>query len=126
MVRKQGAWGVWWLSILTISIYYLVWYGRVNRELCAVLGTEVPSDGKAWSQIVPIFGIIGLARTAERLNLALAQAGATERVSPITACLLAPMWFASHPRYLQRRMNTLADALAARTAAGTPVAAPAA
>jgi hypothetical protein len=125
MVRKQGAWGVWWLSMLTISIYYLVWYGRINRELCAVLGTEVPSDGKAWSQIVPIFGIIGLARTAERLNQALAQAGSTERVSPLTACLLAPIWFASHPRYLQRRLNALADALAARST-GVAAAAPAA
>jgi hypothetical protein len=128
MVRKQGAWGVWWLCMLTCAIYYFVWYGRINRELAQVLGREVPADGKAWSQIVPIFSIIGLANTASRLNEALAMNGATERVSPVTACLLAPMWFASHPRYLQRRMNVLADVTAARAgllgAPAAPAAAP--
>jgi len=116
MIRKQSAWGVWWLAILTFSIYYFVWYARVNRELAQVLGREVPADGKAWSQIVPIFSIIGLASTAGRLNEAHAAHGSSTTVSPIVACLVAPLWFASHVRYLQRRMNSLADVVAARGA----------
>ena len=30
---KRSAWGVWWLSYLTLGIYYLVWYYKVNEEL---------------------------------------------------------------------------------------------
>ena len=113
-VSKQGAWGLWWLCGITLGIYYLVWYQRINRELAALTGGQAPADGQWWSQFIPIFGLIGLARTAKRVNAAHAMVGSPTRVSSVVAWLWAPAWFASQTRYLQRRMNTLHDVLAAR------------
>ena len=113
VVRKQGAWGLWWLVAITFGIYYYVWYARINRELAAVLRTAVPSDGKWWSQLIPIYGLIGLARTAKRVNAAHAAVGSPTRVGVFVTWFWAPGWFASQTRYLQRRINILHDVLAA-------------
>ena len=119
-VRKQGAWGLWWLVAVTFGIYYYVWYGRVNQEIARVLGTEVPSDGTWWSQLIPVYNLIGLARTAKRLNEAHARVGSPTRVSIVVAWLWAPWWFGSQTRYLQRRINILHDVLAAKSVEATP------
>jgi hypothetical protein len=113
-IRKQGAWGLWWLVVITAGIYYYVWYARINRELAAVQRTQVPSDGRWWSQLIPIYGLIGLARTAKRLNAAHAAFGSPTRVGVFTTWFWAALWFSSHTRYLQRRINILHDVLAAR------------
>lgn len=108
-IRKQGAWGLWWLCGITFGIYYLVWYERISGELATFTGHERPGWTKWWSQIIPIYGLIGLSRTAKRLNEAHASVGSGVTVSPVTTWLWAPFWFASHTRYLQRRVNTLAE-----------------
>lgn len=115
-VRKQGAWGLWWLCTLSFGVYYLVWYGRVNRELATVLGTEVAADGKWWSQLIPFYGCVGLARTAKRVNAAHASVGSPTRVSAFVTWFWAPFWFGSQVRYLQRRINILHDVQAALSA----------
>jgi len=43
--RKQGAWGLWWLCLITFSIYYLIWYDRINSELGRVLNEPLPANG---------------------------------------------------------------------------------
>lgn len=112
--RKQGAWELWWLCILTLGIYYLIWYGRINGELSPVLGEPVASNGQWWNQLIPIWNLVGLAATAKRLNSAHAKLGSPTRVGVVTAWLWAPYWFASQTRYLQRRINTLHDVIAAK------------
>lgn len=108
-IRKQGAWGLWWLCGITLGIYYLVWYARISSELAAFTGHEREGWTKWWSQIIPIYGLIGLYRTAKRLNEAHASVNSGVTVSPVTAWLWAPFWFASQTRYLQRRVNTLSE-----------------
>lgn len=110
--RKQGAWGLWWLVGLTGGIYYFIWYQRINRELATVLRMDVPSNGMWWSQLIPIYGLVGLAATANRLNNAHAAVGSPTRVSSFVAWFWAPSWFASQTRYLQRRVNILHDVIA--------------
>jgi len=115
-IRKQGAWGLWWLVVITFGIYYYVWYARINRELAAVLRTEVPSDGQWWSQLIPIYSLVGLARTAKRVNAAHAAVGSPTRVGVFVTWFWATGWFASQTRYLQRRINILHDVHAAMSA----------
>ena len=112
--RKQGAWGLWWLCLITFSIYYLIWYGRINRELSRILNEPVPANGNWWNQLIPIWNLVGLSATAKRVNAAHAKVGSPTRVGPVTAWLWAPYWFASQTRYLQRRINILHDVLAAK------------
>ncbi len=114
LVRKQGAWGLWWLVVITLGINYFVWFARINRELAAVLQTEVPADGEWWSQLIPVYGVIGLARTAKRVNAAHAAVGSPTRVGVFVTWFWATIWFGSQTRYLQRRVNTLHDVLAAK------------
>jgi hypothetical protein len=112
-VRKQGAWGLWWLVGITFGIYYYIWYARINRELAAILRTDVPSDGQWWSQLIPIYNLVGLARTAKRVNAAHTSVGSPTRVGVFVTWFWAPAWFGSQTRYLQRRINILHDILAA-------------
>lgn len=107
-----GAWGLWWLCGLTLGIYYFVWYARINKQLCALLGIPVPANGKWWATIVPILDIVGLYSTAKRVNAAHAAVGSPTRVSTFVAWFWAPAWFASQTRYLQRRINILHDVMA--------------
>jgi hypothetical protein len=115
VIRKQGAWGLWWLVGITFGIYYFVWYDRINRELSSVTNTPVPSDGMWWSQLIPFYNMVGLAKTAGRLNAAHAAVGSPTRVGSFTTWFLAPAWFTSQTRYLQRRINILHDIVAAKT-----------
>ncbi|MAU83402.1 DUF4234 domain-containing protein [Gordonia sp. NPDC062954] len=108
-IRKQGAWGLWWLCVITFGIYYLVWYHRINRELAAFVREDHAAWGRWWSQIIPFYGLYGLSKTAKRLNDAHAMIGSPTRVSPVMTWLWSGLWFASTPRYVQRRINTLAD-----------------
>lgn len=112
--EKQGPWGLWWLCTITFGIYYCVWYSRINNELCRVLGQEVPANGKWWSQIIPIYGFVGLGATAKRLNNAHAAVGSPTRVGVFTTWFWATSWFGSQTRYLQRRINVLHDVIAAK------------
>lgn len=115
---KQGAWGLWWLVIVTFGIYYYVWYHRINRELAAVTGQPLPANGKWFNQIIPFWNLVGLGATAKRLNAAHAAVGSPTRVGVFTTWFWAPSWFASQTRYLQRRMNILHDVLASHATRG--------
>jgi hypothetical protein len=115
LIRKQGAWGLWWLVLITCGIYYYIWYARINRELATVLRQNVPADGQWWCQLIPIYNLIGLARTAKRVNAAHAAVGSPTRVGVFTTWFWAAGWFASQTRYLQRRINILHDVLASHS-----------
>jgi hypothetical protein len=115
VVRKQGAWTVWWLVLITCGVYYFVWYSRVNSELAAATRQDRPAWSRWWSQLIPVYGIVGMHNTAKRLNEALASHGSSTRVSPFTFWFWAALWFASHTRYLQRRQNILAEVVVARS-----------
>lgn len=108
-IRKQGAWGLWWLTIITFSVYYYIWYHRINRDLFSVTGAAAEGNGAWWSQIIPFYNLYALSKTAKRVNAAHAQVGSPTRISPVMTWLWAPAWFGSHTRYVQRRMNILHD-----------------
>ncbi|SOD74892.1 hypothetical protein SAMN05892883_4086 [Jatrophihabitans sp. GAS493] len=63
----------------------------------------------------PDLRLIGLARTAKRVNSAHSLVGSPTRVGIFTTWFWAPAWFASQTRYLQRRINILHDVLAAKS-----------
>lgn len=115
LVRKQGAWGLWWLCVVTFGIYYYIWYHRINTELAVVLRMPAPANGQWWNQLIPIWNLVGLGATAKRLNAAHAFVGSPTRVGVFVTWFWAPAWFASQTRYLQRRVNILHDVLAAKS-----------
>jgi len=112
--RNQGAWTLWWLCVITFGVYYFIWYGRINRELCAILKEPLKANGRWWNQLIPFWDLVGLGATAKRLNRAHAAVGSPTRVSVVTAWLWAVLWFGSQTRYLQRRINILHDVMTAK------------
>ncbi len=40
-VKVRNPLGVWVLSIVTLGIYYLVWYYKVNKEMRRTYGIDV-------------------------------------------------------------------------------------
>lgn len=123
MLTKQGAWGLWWLCLITLSVYYLVWYQRTNRELSANLGRQVAGNGKWWSQFIPFYAARSRRATARRLNDLAIQLGSPTRVAPWTFSTWSLWWYGSHTRYLQRRINILHDVMAAQAVQRSTVAA---
>lgn len=106
--KVRSPWSVWWLCYLTLGIYYLVWYVKLNKELARAAGpdVQVQSFGLWFSQCVPIAYWISLAHTTERLNTAQHRNGTAPTASAGMA-ILGTFWFISQTRYLQRRANSL-------------------
>jgi Domain of unknown function (DUF4234) len=81
---------VW--SLLTLGIYYLVWYYKINRELRDACGIDV-SPGVAllaislgWLVIVPPF--VSWYRTFIRIAEAQRAAGVTSEANPVLGFIL--------------------------------------
>jgi hypothetical protein len=81
---------VW--SLLTLGIYYLVWYYKVNRELRDACGIDV-SPGVAliaislgWFVLVPPF--VSWYRTFARIAEAQRAAGVTSEANPVLGFIL--------------------------------------
>lgn len=117
--KIRSPWAVWWLSGLTLGIYYLVWYVKLNKEVARAAGCDVTVGalGLWLSQCVAIANWVGLAHTAQRLTTALERAGEVPTVSK-GRTILASLWFWSQTRYLQRRANQLWLALENQAAVG--------
>lgn len=91
-VKIRNPFGVFALAIVTLGIYYLVWYYKVNRELRDAEGIDVSpvvallAITIGWLIIVPPF--LSWYRTFRRLQEAQQRAGLTSEVNPILGFIL--------------------------------------
>jgi hypothetical protein len=114
--KRRNPWGVFLLSIVTIGVYYLVWWYKVNNEMKnfgiqndpAVATLAVSLGGFI---IVPVF--VSWYKTADRILKAQEQAGASERIAPILGLLLYIVVSIFAIPYYQSQLNKAWDALVA-------------
>ena len=112
--KYRSPWSVWWLSLVTFGIYYLVWYVKINKEIAAHSnGAVTVRTGGLWfSQCVIIANWISLANTSGRLAQVQTMYGL-----PVTTTggmtVLSSFWFWSNTRYTQRRWNATFEAIEA-------------
>jgi hypothetical protein len=91
-VKIRNPFGVFVLAIVTLGIYYVVWYYKVNRELRDAAGIDVSPVTAilaitiGWVIIVPPF--VSWYRTFERIQQAQRQAGLATEVNPILGFVL--------------------------------------
>jgi hypothetical protein len=113
-VKIRNPFGVFVLSIVTLGIYYVVWYYKVNRELRDASGIDVSpvvaiiAITIGWVILVPPF--ISWYRTFERIQQAQRQAGLATEVSPIIGFILYLIALAFLPvetLYAQDELNKL-------------------
>ena len=115
--KRRNPWGVFGLTLLTLGIYWFVWYYKTNNHLrnygidnnparavlAITLGVFI---------IVPPF--VSYYNTAERIRQAQERAGATERMSPVVALLLFIVVGGFALPYYQSQINKVWDAEAER------------
>lgn len=126
-VKKRHPFGPLGLTIITLGIYFFVWWYKINREM-RDLGEEVDPLGSllavtvGWVIIVPPF--VSIYKTAERIRRTQEKAGisnigaADGEAVPILALILfiVPVLELLFQAYLQHGLNQAYDQMARKTA----------
>lgn len=89
------------LSIITLGIYYLVWYGKLNGEIRRHDPDIKVSPGWAVvAAMVPLCNIISAYSTAARIRQMQLDDGQTDTISPVVALLLFLFLGIGYPLYI--------------------------
>ena len=95
------------LSIITLGVYYLYWYYKINDEMRRYRSFIEVSPGLALlAQFVPIVNWISGYRTAARLRR-LEEADQVAPISPVLALVLDLLLGVVYPIYVQYHLNKL-------------------
>jgi hypothetical protein len=113
-VKIRSPFGVFILSIVTLGIYYLVWYYKVNRELRDAAGIDV-SPGIALlaislGSLIIVPPMVSWYHTFQRIEQAQKQARLTSQVNPIMGFILylvALVFLPVETLYAQDELNKL-------------------
>jgi len=107
-VKERNPFGVWALSFVTLGIYYLVWYYKVNKEMRRAFGIDVDPAMAVIAItlgsliIVPPF--VSVYRTGRRVEQTQFKAGVRDSISPVLSFLLSFV-LGLHTIYLQSNLN---------------------
>lgn len=104
-MRRQGRVGMWFLVGITLGIYGLVWYARTNEGLASGLGVSRAADSRWWSQIIPIFNLVGIHESARRIN----DFAGRKVISPVATWLFWSWFFQGSYVHLQGGVNRACD-----------------
>lgn len=121
--KRRNPWGVFGLSLLTIGIYYVVWWYKINNEMRNYGIANSPAKATlaitlGGFVLVPPF--VSVYNTADRIKQAQEKAGAKERMQPVLAILLFIVVGLFAPPFYQSQLNKVWDALVEQGAQVTP------
>ena len=113
--KRRNPWGVFLLALVTLGIYYLVWWYKINNKLRNYGIDNSPAKAVLAITlgafiIVPPF--VSFYNTADRIQQAQIKSGAQERITPVLALLLMIVVGAFAVPYYQSQINKVWDALA--------------
>ena len=102
-------WLVW--PLLTLGIYHLVWWYKINNEAKKLDARIIVSPGVAVLALIPGFLLIvppyvSIWRTGERIRQMQEAAGSSERCIPLLGLLLSFV-LGLHTLYYQVQLNDL-------------------
>ena len=87
--KTRHPWGVWGLSIITLGIYYLYWYFKVNSELRDYDASIQVEPGIATlAAIIPIANLVTIYNCGGRIEQAQVKTGVPERCSGVIGLVL--------------------------------------
>jgi Domain of unknown function (DUF4234) len=126
---KRNPLGVLGLSLITLGIYFFVWYYKINVEVQRKENDQTMSPMRSlmamifgWLIIVPPF--IAMYNTAKHVEAMESRVGVTQTVEPTIALVLMFLFSLGNGAYLQYHLNRGWDAAAGRMA--VPATSPAA
>jgi drug/metabolite transporter (DMT)-like permease len=112
-VKIRSPWGVFFLALVTLGIYYVVWYYKINRELRDFgVGTSPLTSVLAITIggliVVPPF--VSIWNTLGRIHQAEEKVGSTDPISRglgFVLYLVAVFFLPFELVYMQEHLNTL-------------------
>ena len=120
---RRNPWGVFGLSIITLGVYWAVWYYKTNNHL-RNYGIDNDPARATLAVTLGVFIIVppfvSYYNTAERIRQAQENAGASERINPVLALLLLIVVGGFALPYYQSQINKVWDAEAERGAEVRP------
>jgi hypothetical protein len=127
---KRNPLGVLGLSLITLGVYFFVWYYKINDELRRAQHDETISPMRSlmamvfgWLIIVPPF--IAMWNTAKHVQGMETRVGVTQTVEPAIALILMFLFSLGNGIYLQDHLNRGWDAATGKVAVpATPPLAP--
>lgn len=130
-VKQQSVWAWLGLTLITLGIYNLFWYYRVNREMKEVGGalgnTELGASSpgmSVFSQFIPIANLVSIHKTGRRIQQVQVASGRPGDYNMLVHWILiifTGLW----PMYAQSVLNGLWETAQSASAptATTPVSA---
>jgi hypothetical protein len=109
---KRGPIAVWGLALVTLGVYFFVWYYKINREAREYLGDETIRPGVAVCAV--LFGwillfippIVSILNTGKRIARMQVNAGVPDQISPGIGLLLFLFARLDMP-YMQEHLNRI-------------------
>ncbi|MHB1783582.1 MAG: DUF4234 domain-containing protein [Acidimicrobiales bacterium] len=94
------------LSIITLGIYFYVWYYKINNEIRRHDPSINVKPGLAViAAMLPIFNLVSAYSTAARIRQMQLDEHATQTISPVVALLLLMFLGIGFPLYLASQMR---------------------
>lgn len=125
-MKKRNPIAVWiGLPLITLGIYSLVWYYKINKEMAAFdRRKEISAVGPllviiflSWTVIAPI---ISFHNTGKRIREAQRSAGLPETCNPLL-CWVLGFVFGLHTFYMQSELNKIVDRYGAEPGTTVPL-----
>jgi RsiW-degrading membrane proteinase PrsW (M82 family) len=97
LYKQRSPTGAWLLTLVTLLVYWFVWYYKINDEARRYLRDQ---SIKPWVAVLAIFPglllllvplLISVCRTGQRIERMERQAGITKRIRPVWGTASA-MW----------------------------------
>jgi drug/metabolite transporter (DMT)-like permease len=121
--KRRNPWGVFGLTVITLGVYFVVWWYKINNEMNN-LGVQCNPTSAVLAitlggfVIVPPF--VSYYTTADRIRQAQERTNASERIIPVLALLLFVVVNVFALPYYQSQLNKAWDALVAEGAEVQP------
>lgn len=108
MGKKRNPVLVMVFSVLTLGIYFFVWFYKTNEELNEISGENFNSLLWTLSFLIPIFGLMGIYLFAEHLHKAQSKKRVKGRSVGVYFLLvfISPLLFVGLP-FVQKDINQL-------------------
>jgi uncharacterized membrane protein len=113
--KRRNPWGVFLLSIITLGVYHIVWWYKINNELRNYGIQNDPAVATlaiTLGAFIVVPPLVSWYKTADRIKQAQEASNASERMIPILGLVVFVVIGAIAPVYYQSQLNKVWDALA--------------
>ena len=126
---KRNPLGVLGLTIITLGIYGLYWYYKVNEEIRRYTGDQTISPGRSLLAVIPGFLLIvppfiAYYNTANHVVRMEEERGIASQISPALVVVIALVVWIGMAAYVQEHLNRVWDSASMPARAGSAPAPP--